>query len=407
VDVAIAWGPVAGYFAKHARVPLDVTPVPNDGDAPAERFVYPIAMGVRKGDDSLHVALERALDRRRPQIDRILAEYGVPIVGAPAAGADDERAYVTNEGGRMLSVISTATDRVIASIPVGTRPRGVRIRPDGRTLFVALSGSPRCPPTMSDADCAAQRADRSKDGIAVIDAATRRVTRILPGGTDPEQFDLTPDGRWLVAANEDVGLASIVDVPSGRIVAQVPVGGEPEGVRVSRDGATAYVTSEAEHRVTAIDLARRVPRGRATVDARPRDLALMPDGRRYWASAEVGGTVSLVDGATGQVLRRVALPNGAKPMGLAVAPDGGRLYVATGRGGTVEVVDTRAGRIVGSVKVGARPWGIALTRDGRKLYVANGPSNDVSVVDTQRLRVTATIAVGALPWGIAIGPAAY
>ena len=42
---------------------------------------------------------------------------------------------------------------MIASIEVGTRPRGVRVSQDGKTVFVALSGSPRCPPTMPDEEC--------------------------------------------------------------------------------------------------------------------------------------------------------------------------------------------------------------------------------------------------------------
>jgi len=405
IDVAIAWGPLAGYYAKQGAVPLDVTPVPDDPLSPAAQFVYPIALGVRKGDDSLHVALERAMTRRRADVQRILRTYGVPVVGDFAAPDTGELAYVTNEGGRMLSVISTATDRVIASIPVGTRPRGVRVSPDGKAVFVALSGSPRCPPTMADSVCARLPVDRSKDGVAEVDPVARRVTRIVPGGVDPEQFDVSPDGRALVAADEDAGVASVVDLATGRVVRQVPVGHEPEGVRTSADGRTAFVTSETDHTVTAFDVATGARRSHAVVDARPRDLALLPGGARYWVSAEDGGTVSLVDVASGRVLTRVALPNGERPMGLALAPSADRLYVSTGRGGTVEVLDARTGARLGVVHVGQRPWGLALTRDGRKLYVANGPSNDVSVVDTRTLRVTATIPVGMLPWGVAIGPA--
>src|SRR5207342_1842990 len=68
-------------------------------------------------------------------------------------------AYVTNEDSQDLTVIDTRTDSVVVTIPVGTRPRGVRVSPDGKTIFVALSGSPKCPPTMPDEECEKLKSD--------------------------------------------------------------------------------------------------------------------------------------------------------------------------------------------------------------------------------------------------------
>ena len=330
------------------------------------------------------------------------------VTGAPhrpPSASVHEYAYVSNEGGRTLSVIDVESDRVVATIPVGTRPRGVHAGANGAFVYVALSGSPRCPPTMADAECARMQVDRSLDGIAEVDAVTRQVVRVLPGGTDPEQFALSPDGRRLYVANEDAGTASIVDVRSGRVATTIPVGREPEGVRVSSDGRTAFVTSEAGNAVFALDTRRGQVRARTTVGARPRDVAVTADGARYYVSTEVGGTVDVVDARRDTVFAHIALPDGAKPMGLALSPDGATLYVATGRHRTIEFVDTRTRAVTGSVVVGARPWGIALAAGGRKLYVANGSSNDVSVIDVAARRVVATIPVGALPWGVAVAPA--
>jgi mxaJ protein len=78
IDVAIVWGPVAGYFAKKQRVPLEVLPVPSgEGDLP---FVFDICVGVREGEDALKAQLERILDRKRDEIRSILEDYGVPLV---------------------------------------------------------------------------------------------------------------------------------------------------------------------------------------------------------------------------------------------------------------------------------------------------------------------------------------
>jgi mxaJ protein len=83
IDVAIVWGPVAGYFAKRQRVPLELVAVPSGkGDLP---FAFDISMGVKPGNDALHAQLERALDKRRPEIMKILSDYGVPVVERKAA----------------------------------------------------------------------------------------------------------------------------------------------------------------------------------------------------------------------------------------------------------------------------------------------------------------------------------
>jgi mxaJ protein len=80
VDVAIVWGPQAGYFARQERVPLDVTPVSPQIDLPFLPFVFDISMGVRRGDNPLRDELDQVLERRRADIERILDEYGVPRV---------------------------------------------------------------------------------------------------------------------------------------------------------------------------------------------------------------------------------------------------------------------------------------------------------------------------------------
>ena len=78
IDLAVMWGPQAGYFARQERVALDVTPV----DArPAGNlvFAFDIARGVRKSDEPLRASLDRALARHAATIRQILAAYGVPL----------------------------------------------------------------------------------------------------------------------------------------------------------------------------------------------------------------------------------------------------------------------------------------------------------------------------------------
>ncbi|HZT58258.1 MAG TPA: substrate-binding domain-containing protein [Pyrinomonadaceae bacterium] len=81
VDVAVAWGPLAGYFAKRQRVPLAVVPVSPQVDLPHLPFVFDISMGVRRGDGAMRDKLDEIINRDRAEIEKILDEYGVPRVG--------------------------------------------------------------------------------------------------------------------------------------------------------------------------------------------------------------------------------------------------------------------------------------------------------------------------------------
>jgi mxaJ protein len=78
VDVAVVWGPLAGYFANKQQGSLHITPVTPQIDLPYLPFVYDISVGVRRGEDELKTKIDEILDRRREDIDRILNEYHVP-----------------------------------------------------------------------------------------------------------------------------------------------------------------------------------------------------------------------------------------------------------------------------------------------------------------------------------------
>jgi quinoprotein dehydrogenase-associated probable ABC transporter substrate-binding protein len=77
VDVAVVWGPLAGWYARRSPVKLRIVPVSPAVDGPFS-FAFDIAIGVKRGDEALRRRLDAALVRRRPEIDAILARFGVP-----------------------------------------------------------------------------------------------------------------------------------------------------------------------------------------------------------------------------------------------------------------------------------------------------------------------------------------
>ena len=318
--------------------------------------------------------------------------------------ADGDLIYVSNEDSGDISIIATATNQVVTTLEVGRRPRGIKVNGIGDKVFVALSGSPKCPPTMPDEECESLATDKSKDGIAVVDVRTARLERVLPGGSDPEQFDLNTDGRRLYVSNEDSNQATIVDIETGEILQIVDVGREPEGIRISPDGRVVYVTGETDHDVTVLDADNGAVIATIGVGLRPRDVVFAPDGSRAYVSSEIGHSIEVIDVKSHTVAAKIALDDAAKPVGMAIRSDGRRLYVANGRGQTVSEIDLESRQILRSVEVGPRAWGIVLSNDERFLYTANGPSDDVSVVDIETFTVIARVKVGDMPWGLALGP---
>ncbi|HEX6573630.1 MAG TPA: substrate-binding domain-containing protein [Gemmatimonadaceae bacterium] len=78
VDVAIVWGPLAGYFAKLEKVALDLTPVSPKIDLPFMPQVFDIAMGVRREDKALRDSLDVILEKEKTPIAAILDTYNIP-----------------------------------------------------------------------------------------------------------------------------------------------------------------------------------------------------------------------------------------------------------------------------------------------------------------------------------------
>lgn len=78
IDIAVVWGPLAGYFtAKHSD-DFTVRPVNPQIDRPYLPFVYDISIGVRRGEDDLKAKIDEIISRKRKDIDQILDSYHVP-----------------------------------------------------------------------------------------------------------------------------------------------------------------------------------------------------------------------------------------------------------------------------------------------------------------------------------------
>jgi len=344
-----------------------------------------------------------------------LAPLLVTLSSMAAHAAPAYQVFVSNERSGDLTVIDGNDFHVVGTIAVGKRPRGVHASPDGKTLYVALSGTAIQAPPQLDAqgnpifqprkaqeDEERAEADKSADGIGVVDVRQMKLTRKIAAGSDPEEFALSRDGTRIYISNEDVKTASVINIATAKVEHIIPVGQEPEGVATTPDGASFYVTCEAGGDVYVIDTTRYAVTAHFKVNVRPRTVAFQSGTGIGFIPSESTAELNVIDTANPHVLKVITLPADSRPMSVKVAPDGERVYVSNGRAGTVSVLDGHSYALLATIKVGTRPWGMALSPDGKLLYTANGPSNDVSVVDLKANREVTRVKAGASPWSVAV-----
>jgi YVTN family beta-propeller protein len=115
--------------------------------------------------------------------------------------------------------------------------------------------------------------------------------------------------------------------------------------------------------------------------ASPLELLFSLDGARLYVLCQESGEVRVLDAATYDVIKKIAV--GRMPRGISLSPDGHRLFVTNSWDDTLSVIDTGLLTVVATWPVGAEPSGVVEDRTGKRLFVANRISNDIAVLDAQ------------------------
>ena len=257
----------------------------------------------------------------------------IPVGDRPwgmAVSPDGSRVYVSNRVSNSLSVIETAGNTVIATVPVGLNPYGVAVSPDGSEVYVA---------------------NYSENSLSVIDTATNTVAATIVGINDPSFLDFTPDGSRVLVTNRN-GPMNVLDTGT-RLVVDTYAPSNTWFVKVSPDGSVAYASDGGGGNTVAIDLAS----GTVTPIAgsgynsgiaftQDGSLAFMP----RWSS---GNNIHVADTSTDSVVQTIAATG--RMDGVDVSPDGARAYVANSTLGVVHVIDIATTTIINTIPVGAGP----------------------------------------------------
>jgi YVTN family beta-propeller protein len=364
-----------------------------------------LAAGVLLGGAGVAVALTRG-DQTGPRTPAALAlePSAAPVSDAPSPAPAP--AVAPAPGGVVRvplaqSIKSLAKPAVVGTIKVGTEPEGVILSPDGRTIYVAnqnsrvlsvvdagsrrvtsvkLRNTPRFVASSRDGKLvfvSMYEDDKSGSGVAVVDTATRKVSRYLATGVQPYTLAVGPDGRLWVPIHS-AGRVEIYSPDGRKAGGRVEVPANPHSVAFSAQLNRAYTPNHESNVISVIDmrtnrLLKSVPVSRA-----PHSIAVSPDGRTVLVAGYEADTADLIDART---LKRLGpFKVGKEPQSVAFARDGAHAYVVNEGGNSISVLNGRTGKVTATVPVGRSPRTIAISPDGARAYVSNGGDNTISVL---------------------------
>lgn len=296
--------------------------------------------------------------------------------------------FVFNMGSEDVTVIDPATNQVLGTRPVGFKVKWLadHMRSFDGTLLWTYG----------------LRGDKV-DVIAFDPVALRVVKRQEVGKGPAHSVVLTPDMKLVLmnVAGDDVIL--YIDSTTAQVRGRVPVGKFPCDLHLSPDARLAFFPERDQDTVSQLDVAARqvLRRVNFAKGSKPHMLRVSPDGKYVWVQDSRTDTNEILDAQTLQVLN--VQPVGKVPATNAWTPDGRYSYLLHEGDNFVLVMEAQPPfRQVKRIEVGPMPGNVSFRPDGRYAYVTVEGLNAVAVIDTVEMRVETMLPAGHAPFGIVL-----
>src|SRR6185369_1873741 len=249
-------------------------------------------MKIHSPDGSLRSSLTSLLSNPSAILGPLGYVFAIALaIMVTPALAFGPKAYIGNYKDNSVSVIDTATNRVVATVAVVAGPHGMGITPDGRRVFVSGDNA---------------------SGVSVIDTASDQVIQVIEVGKAPHGMALTPDGNLLLVGVYGEGKVAFVDVASNAVVATVPVA-NPHTIAIRPDGKMAYVASQepGKFALVVVDLVSRTVTKSLPLEKAPRDPEFGYDGKALYFTEAGVNAIEVLDPRTDKIVAEV--PTGVSP----------------------------------------------------------------------------------------------
>ena len=227
--------------------------------------------------------------------------------------------------------------------------------PDGKYLYVSnyamygkgfnKEGTDTCSP--------ADKYDNSF--VYRINRSNYQIDSVYPVGSVPKVVEVTPDNKYVLAANWCSYTVSVISVEKNKVVKTIKIGRYPRGIAISNDSSKAYVAEMGGNRIHVINL-QDFTTSFIPIGSNPRAIVLSPDNSMMYVTMNLSGRVASWNLATNTAGKSVKTGNAARS--LAISKDGSALYVVNFKSDTMSRVRTSDMKVTQNIKVCNEPIGI-------------------------------------------------
>ncbi len=246
----------------------------------------------------------------------------IPVANGPhgmAITADGRTVYVSGDGSSSVSVIDTASDTVAKTIEVGKAPNGVTLTPDGKQLLVTIYGDNKIvfvdtatltitgeaavakPHTVSLAPGGKLAYITSQEpgrfGLAVLDLATKSVTRMIPLEKTPRDGEFG-DGNMFYFTQAGVAAVQVLDPAADKVVGEIPTGVSPHAIYIS--GGSGYIVVQGPGELAQFDPQTNKVTRSITVGKQPHWATVSDDGKTAFVTNEGSNDLTMINLADGK-----------------------------------------------------------------------------------------------------------
>ena len=300
-------------------------------------------------------------------------------------------AYVANTGSDNVSVIRVSDNVVVATIPVGDKPNGVAVTPNGLFAYVTNFAS---------------------NDVSVIRTTDNTVVATVPVGAFASGVAVTPNGAYVYVTTYASKVA-VIRTSDNTVVTYVDVGANPSAVAITPNGAYAYVTNGITSTVSVIRTSDNTVVSTINGTIWPFGIAITPNGQYAYVTTiahtddeDDKDPVSVIRLSDNTIVGAVLVPSSS--IGVAISPNGANAYIVHDYN-ALAVVRTSDNAVVTDLRLGDfdhTTEQVAVSPDGAFAYVTSHTPfieapDHIFVVRTSDNTLVQTVPVGNAPSGVA------
>jgi YVTN family beta-propeller protein len=286
---------------------------------------------------------------------------------------------VLNSRDATISLLDQATQKEIATLPVGKEPHHLMATPDNKSLIVASALG---------------------DELVFLDPKTGQIQRRIKDILDPYQIGFSPDKKWFVSNALRLDRVDIYryDGQNLALAKRIPLPRLPSHMAFSADSKTVFITQQGSDQVSAIDLATQAVKWTLPVGKLPAGIAMTADDKYLLVGIMGSDYVEVIDWRAQKTVKKIKAGDGAHnflPMG-----DRRHIFVSNRVSNSINIIDQQTLTNVGTINVPGGPDCMELSSDGKTLWATLRWIRKVAVIDVPTKKVINLIPVGRSPHGV-------